>query len=248
MRIHCAFIYQSNFHIIENLACGGDLFSYITNGERLRPIPECEVLLIIFQLLKALDYLHNKLKVIHSDIKLDNILMEIPLPYSRVYLCDFGAAKSLDYNTKNRSGIVGTFEYTAPEIIFQNSDSYNQCDPNNEFFHSCNFFNDCSFNSNDNYKCDMWSLGVTCHILLSGISPFCDDLGNSSIKNYLLNNDNFNFSSFFMVSNEAKDFLKNLLKVNLSERLDVNGCFNHTWINLKKSFLEKVYNDKIIFQ
>ena len=72
--------------------------------------------MIIRQILKALEYLHER-GVVHRDLKPDNILMTSLAEGSRVVLTDFGAATNL-----NRQGTqpqrmvtqIGTLEYAAP--------------------------------------------------------------------------------------------------------------------------------------
>lgn len=141
----------TNFFLIR--ITGGDLFSYLSDGEHMSSVPEAEALLIVFQILKALEYLHSN-NITHRDLKLDNILRVSQHPGSRILLIDFGISK---YYVRDRSRrmttVAGTPEYAAPEIGFAAS----------------NTFAGAAKRSGYDMKCDLWSLGVILHILLSGI-------------------------------------------------------------------------------
>lgn len=165
--MHEAFLVNDKFYIFQDLICGGDLFSYLCRGGLIQRTPENEVIILIFQLLKALEYLHSR-NIMHRDLKLDNILLAAPVACTRILLCDFGVAKHLLHAESSTQ--VGTVEYAAPEL-FQ-SKSYG-------------------------LKADMWSLGIVCHILVSLISPFFagqlnlnipefDSVSHNS-KNFILN-------------------------------------------------------------
>lgn len=215
---------DSNIFIFQDLVCGGDLFSYLVCDGYLKSIPEKEAILIVFQLMKAIHYLHKSLHIIHRDLKLDNVLLELPLPQPKVYLCDFGIAKYIGRKRTNTS--VGTLEYSAPEVF--------KTDINGKT----------SIQSYD-YKSDMWSLGVITHILLSGISPFYSDSRESIICATRSGNLNFEKPQFRKVSQSAKSFIKRLLLVDPQNRMDINECFEHIWIKLNRPKLEKFYREKI---
>lgn len=69
--------------------------------------------LYIFQIARALNYIHNK-KICHRDIKPQNILLD---PQSnRIFICDFGSAKLLKKDESNVSYICSRF-YRAPELL-----------------------------------------------------------------------------------------------------------------------------------
>ncbi len=74
---------------------------------------------ITYQILKGLEHLHNN-NIIHTDIKLDNILIEKPINQIKtdddikIKLCDFGTSH---LTTDKSDFTIGTIDYSAPECI-----------------------------------------------------------------------------------------------------------------------------------
>ncbi|KAH7128844.1 kinase-like domain-containing protein [Dactylonectria macrodidyma] len=92
--------------------------------KRKTTMPTIEVKLYIYQLFRALAYIHSR-NICHRDIKPQNILLD---PNSGIVkLCDFGSAKTLVENEHSVSYICSRY-YRAPELIFGATNYTNKID------------------------------------------------------------------------------------------------------------------------
>ncbi len=88
---------------------GKDLSSIVRERKKL---PINEAVEIIRQTLLGLEAAHNE-GVVHRDLKPQNIMVD---PGGRVYLMDFGIAKSMELAGMTRTGVLmGTPDYMSPE-------------------------------------------------------------------------------------------------------------------------------------
>ena len=123
---------------MENIS-GGDLLSFVIKRTKLN---EKTSRIIFKQLINSLKFIHSK-GIIHRDIKLDNILIDLN---NSIKLCDFGVGKNYKKNEKLKDQ-CGTPAYIAPEIL-NNEEGY--------------------FGP----PVDIWSSGVVLYAMLSGNVPF----------------------------------------------------------------------------
>lgn len=76
-------------------------------------LPEVAVLIVI-QILKALEYSHGR-GVVHRDLKPENVLIRQD---GQVFVADFGLAKWRDHSVTNTSGfLIGSVDYMSPEQV-----------------------------------------------------------------------------------------------------------------------------------
>lgn len=82
---------------------------------------------------------------------------------------------------------------------------------------------------------DMWSVGVLTYILLSGLSPFGGANDDETLVNVKNCDWNMNDSAFDGISEEAKNFIRNLLVMNVDFRLNVHSALDHSWLSSKNA-------------
>jgi serine/threonine protein kinase len=138
---------------------------------------------LLGEILPILEFIHGK-QVIHRDIKPENIIRR--KADNSLVLVDFGAAKFVTPLNRSVTGtVIGSAEYVAPEQ--GNGKAVNAS--------------------------DLYSLGVTCIYLLTGISPFqlFDDGEHEWVwRQYLVNNN--------PVSNELGNVLDKLIEFGTKRR------------------------------
>lgn len=129
------FLLHACSYVFQELVTGGDLFSFITKRGDFG-IPTVEAAVILRQVLKGLEYLHDQ-NIVHRDIKPDNILLTSTKGSYRVVLTDFGSARKVcdaatDENTKSDKqrlfSMVGTAEFVAPYVSTISDNSYGMTD------------------------------------------------------------------------------------------------------------------------
>ena len=136
-QIYDTFETDTHILIVMEYICG-DLLSFIRKRAKLN---ESSAKIIFKQVIEGLKYIHSN-KIVHRDIKLDNILIDLN---NTVKICDFGVSRKLSHGDIMHEN-CGTPAYIAPEI-FQNK-------------------------GYEGYACDIWSAGVTLYYMLGGVQPF----------------------------------------------------------------------------
>ena len=79
---------------------------------------------------------------------------------------------------------------------------------------------------------DMWSVGVIVYVLLSGVSPFYSDNLERARAN--VNEIRYKFPDDFFaeISDEAQDFIEELLIRDQAHRPDAKECLGFPWIRM----------------
>ncbi|KAH7954436.1 hypothetical protein HPB49_018379 [Dermacentor silvarum] len=160
--------------------------------------------IFVRQICEGVDYMHSK-NILHLDMKPENVLCTTRTG-NRIKLIDFGLARFYEPGKKLQV-LFGTPEFVAPEVV--NFDKVG-------------------------YQTDMWSVGVICYVLLSGLSPF---MGNSELEtmaNVTRAEYDFDDESFDQISEEAKDFIAKLLLKDKEDRMTASQGLNHPWLRKDK--------------
>ena len=82
-----------------------------------KPLSEGHIQYFMFQLLKALKFLHSA-HVLHRDLKPSNILVNSNCD---LVICDFGLARGMSREPLMMTEYVVTRWYRAPELLCENS-------------------------------------------------------------------------------------------------------------------------------
>lgn len=152
------------------------------------------------QICEGIQFVHQQ-HILHLDLKPENILCLTKMG-NRIKIIDFGLARRYEVGKKLQV-LFGTPEFVAPEVVN---------------------FDQIGFNT------DMWSVGVICYVLLSGLSPFMGDTDIETMANVTIAKYDFDDEVFNDISDDAKDFIGKLLVKEKEARLTPQQCLEHKWI------------------
>merc|ERR1712176_417372 len=80
---------------------------------------------------------------------------------------------------------------------------------------------------------DLWSCGVIMYVLLCGYPPFFGETDAEVLSKVRLGNFSFNATDWKNVSEDAKNLIRMLLKMNPRDRYTAEQALNHVWIKNK---------------
>ncbi|XP_039530131.1 caM kinase-like vesicle-associated protein [Pimephales promelas] len=196
---------RKEYYLFLELATGREVFDWILDQGYYS---ERDTSNVIRQVMEAAAYLHS-LKIVHRNLKLENLVYYNRLKHSKIVISDFHLAKL-------ENGLIkepcGTPEYLAPEVVGRQR--YGR-------------------------PVDCWALGVIMYILLSGNPPFYDEADEDDYENHdknlfrkILAGD-YEFDSPYWddISDSAKNLVSRLMEVDQDQRLTAQEAINHEWIS-----------------
>ena len=212
---------NSNYYLIMEYCNGGDLTGCLQKYKNLYHENTFSIEIVQYlmrQIVDAMKYIHS-LKIIHRDIKLDNILLSfsneqdkknLNLLSSSIKIIDFGLATKLE-GLNLAYSVLGSPINMDPLILkkFDKAGGYKVLEGYNE-------------------KADIWSLGTVFYQLLTGEVLFLSHSMKELMKkveegNYVIPiNKNF--------SKEVVSFLNCMLQYKPEDRLSINELEQHDFL------------------
>lgn len=196
-------VYESSSEVILILefAAGGEIFDHCVDVKDR--FTEAAARRILLQILDAVTFLHEN-GIVHLDLKPQNILLtkEGTQPDADIKLVDFGLSKHITNDLEIRE-ILGTPDYAAPEVL--------------------NF-------EPISIATDIWSLGVVCYVVLTGVSPFLGDTKQETLMNVTTSAIHFPSDLFGHLSPSCKDLIHKMLQRDPDDRITAKDSLSHPWI------------------
>jgi calcium-dependent protein kinase len=166
---------------------------------------EVQAAILMQQIIQAIYYMHQK-KVCHRDLKPENFLFATkgPIDKSLLKIIDFGMSRKFEPGQVLKTK-VGTPYYVAPEVCAGKYD----------------------------HMSDLWSCGVLMYVLLCGYPPFSGDTDAEVLGKVRLGNFTFPSADWNNISQDAKDLISQLLKMNTRDRVNAEQALSCDWIKNK---------------
>ena len=204
----------NHWYLITEFCNGGSLLDnlkkYMENFHR--PFNEEIVQYLMKQIVSAIQYLHFN-KIIHRDLKLDNILINYPSDYDKnslnlmsckVKIIDFGFATKL--NKPLTFTALGTPYNMDPQIL----ENIKTGIPNQGY----------------NEKVDIWSLGTLCYQMIVGHMPF----SGKSMDELFQKVKQGSYTLPVTLSKEVITFINGMLQQDPNKRMTANQLLYHDFL------------------
>ena len=212
---------NSNYYLIMEYCNGGDLTGCLQKYKNLYHESNFSIDIVQYlmrQIVDAMKYIHS-LKIIHRDIKLDNILLSfnneqdkknLNLLSASIKIIDFGLATKLE-GLNLAYSVLGSPINMDPLILkkFDKAGGYKVLEGYNE-------------------KADIWSLGTVFYQLLTGEVLFLSHSMKELMKK--VEEDNYVIPINKNFSKEAVSFLNCMLQYKPEDRLSINELEQHDFI------------------
>jgi len=209
---------EKDIFIVLELIENGTLYNYLNT---VGPLPEKKLRKLFSGILDGLQHMHEKLGVVHRDLKIENILVS---DHEEPKLIDFNL--SFFWNTTElQTKYCGTVVYCAPEIV--------------------------SGIPYTGPPQDVWSLGVVLFYMIFNRFPFSSEKKDKKEKRKSLMKRiaacDYQFPNDKKVSNEVLNLLTAMLQMDPSKRPSINEIRKHPWfkLELKDNFFVEGEGDEI---
>ena len=235
--VHLYDLFETNTHyyFIMDYCNGGSLNDLLSDYKLKfgKPFSQEIIQYLMIQIVDGLKYIHS-LKIIHRDLKLDNILVHFDNPADKynlnlltckVKIIDFGLATKLTQN-KLAETAAGSPIYMDPIILkkYNKAGGYEKLQGYNE-------------------KADIWSLGIICYQMLTGNTLF--DVNNLEQLIQKVEEGNYSIPLDLALSKEIISFLNLMLQYNADIRASAEVLSKHAFLTKSIKSFQKVDFNKI---
>ena len=200
----------------------GDLENFKKKVIKRVPLSETFICYILGGLSEAVNFIHTHNKIIHMDIKQQNVIVD---DYINIKLTDF----SISINYRNKQYItlpmIGTCYYMSPEVLRKETIPVKYAS-----------------------KIDVYSIGILLYLLAFCDYPYkLKEVDNKNYSQILKNveENNLEFPMDLEYSKPFLNLLKNCLNKDISKRYDIFQLINDPWAKGYQIILnekEKLYN------
>ena len=230
-------VYETNFatFCFTPLITGGTLFDVVRSNRK--GLDGKQARRYTYQLAEAVRYLHEDVRVVHRDIKLENCLVDRSSPDDaaeggNVLLCDFGMAEFITSDTRSNSpdpyenasdrppsksigpsetstSIIGSLQYASPELVAGPAGLLKT-------------------------SVDIWAFGVVVYALLVGNLPFNHPLPSKVQK--MISTGDWSEAALSQAHGvkdnvqDALDLLRGCLELESDARWDVSQVLGCRWL------------------
>ena len=214
---------QTEYILVQEYANGGTLsenFEKYKIKYRTPGLTEEIIQFVMRQIVEALKYIHEN-KIIHRDLKLDNIMLNFDSNQDKENLNIFKSKiKIIDFGVSSRSNVattaVGTPLFMAP-VVLKNYTGQIEAIKYNE-------------------KIDIYSLGIICYDLLLGKNVF------SGMNEYelLKKIEEGNYTLPITISQEMASFINSMIQYDIKNMLSSKELSNHPFLKKNVKDFNKI--------
>ena len=199
--------------IVMDFLVGGDLVERTASPDFILNEAKCKS--YIRQICQGLAHIHA-CKVVHLDLKPFSIVFTRREDDSLLKITDFSLARWIPPERQVRiEEMIGSLEFISPEVL------------------------ECTYATT---ATDCWGVGVISYMLITGgKSPFYGGNRFRTMAKILTANYQLDIPDLKHISDEAKEFIQDLLVQNPGDRMSAKACLEHPWLTSDADYVDILY-------